>query len=220
MLSGYNAGTNTSERFKITNSVSGDALTISGDGKIGFNVDPGTYISRVTVNEDVSSRHAIYAMNNATNPTLYAKNNGTGAAGYFYNNSTSYALYATNAGTGPAAYFDGTLQVSGGNTSEINRSQTSTANIVPICYGSVTSAGVKNTGGSTSNFTVSRMAIGVYDIQISGETYSNTTHTCVTSLGDPGFINSFNYSGSLRIYTYSTAGTLSDKEFSFVVFKP
>lgn len=220
MVSGYNAGTNTSERFKITNSVSGDAFTITGDGKIGFNVDPGTYTSRVTVTEEVSSRYAIYAMNNATNPTLYAKNNGTGAAGYFYNTSSTYTLYAMNGGTGPAAYFDGTLQVAGGNTAEINRNQTFTANIVPICYGSVTSAGAKNTGGSTTNFTVSKVSPGIYDIQISGETYSSTTHTCVASLGDPGFINSYNYGGTLRIYTYSTTGSLSDKEFSFVVFKP
>jgi hypothetical protein len=219
-LGGLNSSTNTSERFKISNSVSGDAVTISGDGKVGINADPGPVSSRLYLIEDISNRYSIYTTNTGTYPTIYAKNNGTGSAGYFYNNGTTYTLYAQNLGTGPALYLDGGLQVAGGNTAEINRNQTGTANIVPISYGNVSSSGIKNTGASTANFSVSKIGTGVYDITITDETYSATTHTAIASLGDPGFINTIANAGKLRVYTYSNTGVLSDREFSFVIYKP
>lgn len=219
LLSGFNSTTNTGERFKITNSTFGDAFIITGDGKIGINCEPGPFTSRITVNEDVPNRYAIYAISSSNYPTVFVRNNSTGAAGYFQNNSTLYTLYATNSGSGPAAYFDGTLQISGGNTSEINRSQTGSANVVPICFGSVEGIGTKNSGG-TSNFTVTVVSTGVYDITIAGETYSQNTHTAIASLGDPGFVNLNEESGKLRVYTYNTSGSSAAREFSFMVYKP
>ncbi|MBK7096368.1 MAG: hypothetical protein IPH57_15450 [Saprospiraceae bacterium] len=72
-LAGLNNATNTSERFKISNSVSGDAITVTGDGKVGFNTDPGLVSTRLYVLEDVANRYAIYSTNNGTYPTIYAK---------------------------------------------------------------------------------------------------------------------------------------------------
>jgi len=189
-------------------------------GKVGIGVVPGTDARQLEIL--TASSNAIFAKNNSGSYyTIYARNEGTGAAGYFINNSAgTYALYARNENTGPAAYFDGSLQVSGGNNSEINRSQTGAANIVPVGYGSVEANGTKNIGGSTTNFSVTKVATGVYDISLTSETYSQTTHCAMTSLGDPGFINSNEVSGKLRIYTYNTANVATDREFSFVVYKP
>ncbi|MBK7096367.1 MAG: hypothetical protein IPH57_15445 [Saprospiraceae bacterium] len=148
------------------------------------------------------------------------KNTGSGSAGFFYNNGTTYTLYAQNLGTGPALYLDGSLQVAGGNTAEINRNQSGNANIVPVCYGSVEANGTKNNTGSTTNFSVTRISAGVYEITITGETYSQDTHCAIASLGDPGFINTNAVTGKLRINTYNTSYAANDREFSFVVFRP
>jgi len=193
-------------------------LSVSGEGHAGLGTDPLT-----TVKLFVKDNGNVYAgvfENSGSYTTIQARNFGTGPAGNFINNSTNYTLYAQNLGTGPAAYIDGTLQVAGGNTSEINRSQTGTANIVPVCYGSVEANGTKNSGGSTANFSVTRLSAGVYEITLTSETYSQATHCAIASLGDPGFINTNEVSGKLRINTYSTAYAANDREFSFVVFKP
>jgi hypothetical protein len=166
-------------------------------GKVGIGVDPG--ISSIK---------------------FWVKETGNLAAIYAENSGSYYTLYAKNLGTGPAAYFDGSVTLGGDNTSELNRYQTGTANILPVCYGSVEASGTKNTGGSSPNFTVTKISTGVYDITITGETYSQTTHTSVASLGDPGFVNTNEVGGKLRIQTYTTSYVAADREFSFVVYRP
>ncbi len=188
-------------------------------GKVGIGANPGADARQFQV--ITGNNQAVAAVNNSTSfSTIYANNEGSGADANFINNGTTYTLYAQNSGTGPAAYFDGSLQVAGGNTAEINRNQTGSANIVAICYGSVEANGTINTGGSTANFTVSKLTTGIYDITITGETYSQSTHCAIASLGDAGFVNSNAVSGKLRVYTYSTSYVATDREFSFVVFKP
>ena len=217
-ISALNSATNGSERFNIINSVSGNAISISGTGRVGIGTDPHS-IGRLYVKEPGGLYAGVFE-NNGPNNTLQVRNFGDGPAGNFVSNSTGYTLFVQNTSTGPAAYIDGTLQVAGGNTAEINRNQTGTANIVPVCYGSVEANGTKNTGGSTINFSVAKTVTGVYDITLTGETYSQTTHTAIASLGDPGFINTNAVSGKLRVYTYNTSYVATDREFSFVVFRP
>lgn len=187
-------------------------------GNVGIGTaTPGVYKLYV---KDAGNVYTGMFENNGSSVTLVSRNYGGGPAGNFISNGTTYTLYAQNTSTGPAAYFDGTLKVAGGNTSEINRSQTGDANTVSICYGSVEASGTKNTGGSTANFTVTKISTGVYDITITDETYSQSTHCAIASLGDPGFINTNAVGGKLRVYTYSTSNVAQDREFSFVVYKP
>ena len=217
-IAGLNHATNANEMFNIYNSVSGNVFSISGTGFASINHTPDGTRRLYVDGEKYGSGY--FANNSDSYNTLKVINQGKSAAGYFQNDGAEYTLYVRNLGTGPAALIDGSLQVSGGNSSEINRTQTGTANIVPICFGSVEANGSKNTGGSTTNFTVQKLATGVYDITITGETYAKTTHCAIASLGDSGFINTGVASGKLRVYAYSTGGTLSDKEFSFVIYKP
>lgn len=217
-LSALNSATNANERFNLYNSTSGTVLSVSGEGHAGMGTDPYT-----TVKFFVKDNGNVYGgvfENNGSYTTLQARNFGTGSAGNFITSGTTYTLFAQNTGTGPAAYFDGSLQVAGGNTAEINRSQTGTANIVPVCYGSVELDGTKNSGGSTVNFTVTKVSVGVYDIGITGETYSQATHCAIASMGDMGFINTNAVSGKLRVYTFNTSAASADREFSFLIFKP
>ena len=188
------------------------------DGNVGVGVTPLS-TTKLYIKDD-GNLYAGAFENNGSYSTIYSRNYGSGPAGNFSNNSTDYTLYARNLGTGPSAYIDGTLQVAGGNTAEINRNQTGYANIVPVCYGSVEATGTKNTGGSTTNYTVTKSSVGTYDITITGETYSQATHCAIASLGDAGFINTNAVGGKLRVYTYNTSYVATDREFSFVVFKP
>jgi len=217
-INALNSPTNLNERFTIHNSVSGNVISISGTGRVGIGTDPLSP-ARLYV-KDPGNFYAGIFENNGTANTLQVRNFGNGPAGNFVSNSTGYTLYVQNSSTGPAAYIDGTLQVAGGNTAEINRNQTGTANIVPVCYGSVEGNGAINTGGSTANFTVTKAGTGVYDITLAGETYIQSTHTAIASLGDAGFINTNAISGKLRVYTYSTSYVATDREFSFVVYRP
>jgi hypothetical protein len=217
-LAAKNSTTNSLERFNIYNSISGDVVSISGIGNVGIGITPES--NRRLYVDGASLGACLFVNNSKYTNTLRAINSGSSAAGYFQNDGAEYTIYAKNIGTGPAAYFDGTLQVAGGNTSEINRSQTGSANIVPVCYGFVDRDGIKNLGGSTNNFTVYKVSTGIYEITITGETYSQNTHCAIASLGDPGFINTYPFSGKLRIVTSNTNATQTDKEFSFVIYRP
>ncbi|MEO7308927.1 MAG: hypothetical protein ABIX01_00905 [Chitinophagaceae bacterium] len=112
----------------------------------------------------------------------------------------------------------GTINVTG----EVQRSQTGTANMVPIAYGNITAGGGINTGGSTSNFTVSRFSAGVYIITITGESYIFSSYcTIVTPIIVSSAITCGTSSGSnsLQVYTFNAAGVATDSPFHFVTFK-
>lgn len=188
------------------------------DGNVGVGVAPSSTTKFYT--KDAGNLYAGVFENNGSYTTIYSHNFGSGSAGNFINNSATSTMYIQNLGTGPAASFAGTIQVEGGNTAEINRNQTGSANIAPVCYGSIEANGTKNNGGSTTNYTVTKSSVGTYDITITGETYSRATHCAIASLGDAGFINTNAVGGKLRVYTYSTSYVATDREFSFVVYKP
>jgi hypothetical protein len=103
---------------------------------------------------------------------------------------------------------------------EIYRTATGTANIVPICYGSVALGATINSG--TNNFSVSSSATGQYEIAITGETYTNTGYiTNVTPVGGANFrvATSGAGGGSIVIRIFDINGTLVNTAFHFVVYK-
>ena len=118
----------------------------------------------------------------------------------------------------------GTLTVSGTTASEVNRTQTGAANLLPICYGNVSSNGTVNTNGSTSNFTVSHtVGSGTYAITITGVTFlfSNYNTTATMQGGIPGMVAAgSNVSAQLVISTFNSGGADADRAFNFVVYKP
>jgi len=125
--------------------------------------------------------------------------------------------------TTPSSTLDvnGTVTISGANTNELNRTQTGTANLVPIAYGSINSDGSINNTGSTSNFTCSKISTGAYQITITGESYTYTSYTVIANIcSSIGFLETASISSKLMIYTYNTSGVYTDKYFQFVVYKP
>jgi hypothetical protein len=126
--------------------------------------------------------------------------------------------------TSPDSRLDvnGTFTVSGSNANEVNRAQTGTANMVPICYGNIAANATINATGSTANFTVTRASLGVYDITITGTSYYFTDFTTVASLNGVGgelYTNSIGAT-QLRVFTFDSSGASADRPFSFVTYKP
>jgi hypothetical protein len=98
---------------------------------------------------------------------------------------------------------------------------TGNANLLPICYGNVSSTGFVNAG--SGNFTVTHTSTGFYQITITGENYQFQQYiTVVTPIGTIAPIISATGSGAgkLQVSTYNITGADTDSNFHFVVYKP
>lgn len=107
-------------------------------------------------------------------------------------------------------------------TGEVNRTQTSTANLVPVAYGNISGNGSKNVASTTDNISVVRLGNGFYEITITGETYDMMNYTTIASLNNEnvfGFISTGSSGSKLTVYTANSSGVASDRFFTFVVYK-
>jgi len=114
---------------------------------------------------------------------------------------------------------DSSLMITDG---EINRTKTTSANLVPIAYGYVSSTGLKSATASTSNWSVTKVTSGVYDITISGESFNNTNYTVLVTKRGSGSIYYSATGGKIRIFSRAlvTPHSLADGNFSFIIYKP
>jgi len=189
-------------------------VKFKGNGLVGMGVTNPS--ERLDVNGRVRIRHNVNSagiwMSNSTNSTsiadgaFYGMKTNTEAGIWIGNN---WRFWVNNIG-------DVT------NIGEINRSQTSTANVVPIAYGNVSPGGVLYADASTDNISVLKTGTGVYEITITNETYGGFDFTTLTSLNSSntfGFISSGSSGGKLRIFTANTTGSAVDYPFTFVVYK-
>ena len=109
-----------------------------------------------------------------------------------------------------------------GNTNtvgEIRRTSTGSANMVPICYGSVDANGAILSG--SGNFTVALTPPGNYELTITGETYTNSGYATNASpvSSNPRFLSIGNTAGKLVVKTWTSAAALVDTAFHFVVYR-
>jgi hypothetical protein len=128
------------------------------------------------------------------------------------------------ANTAPAAPLDvnGTVLISGANTNELNRTQTTDANLAPVAYANINSNGTVNTGASTSNVTLASHTIGsgLYYFNIGGESIYYLNHVGIATLvGSNGEIMWSSAGGQLAIFTYDSSGNPTDKQFTFVIYR-
>ena len=158
-------------------------------------------------------------------------------AGFYRGYMGSYAGNATDVdfGTGTGNTTGSThLTIQGvpkltvdanGNTDlggELNRTnKTGAANLLPICYGNVSSTGFVTAG--SGNITVTHSSTGFYTIAIAGENYQFQQYiTVVTPIGTiaPALAATGSGGGELQVSVYNLAGTKIDNNFHFVVYKP
>jgi hypothetical protein len=101
----------------------------------------------------------------------------------------------------------------------------SSSNLMPYCYGSVTSAGALLVNSSSSKLiSVSRVSSGVYDITLFDNFTSDGFVTLVTTTGGVSrFASTAAFNNKLRIGTYNVSGSgasNADTAFHFVIYKP
>ena len=134
-------------------------------------------------------------------------------------------LFIVGNGTSTSARSNALVVRNNGNMevqNEMQRpSKTGAANLLPICYGSVTAAGGISTG--TGNFTVVNVSAGLYEITMTGETYTNTGYVAQVSVvsGASFRLASTGASaGKLQVRIFDQTGALVNAAFHFTVFKP
>ncbi|MBK9284355.1 MAG: hypothetical protein IPM51_08520 [Sphingobacteriaceae bacterium] len=161
---------------------------------------------------------------NVTNEMNFGTNNFTSRLRLYGNGDASFSG-AVGIGTNtPASELDvnGTILISGVNTNELNRTQTGNANLVPIAYGTSNSSGILYAASTTTNVSLvsHTPGSGVYTFAITGESINFSTYNIQVSLvGGSGEISFNSLGGNLIVNTYNSDGTVSDKQFSFLVFK-
>ncbi|MGL4632452.1 MAG: hypothetical protein ACRCVT_14720 [Leadbetterella sp.] len=187
-------------------------MIINHDGKVGIGLTSPDQL--LDVNGRMRIRH------NGTTSGIWMSNstNGlTNADGAFYGmlNDTQTGIWIGNNWRWWVTN-TGNMNVTG----EVNRSQTTDANMVPIAYGNVNGDGTINISASTNNFTAAKGVLGGYTIYLTGESYSNTNYTTVASLVDKvGFVEITSFGTDLVIYTYDKLGNPMDSKFNFVIYK-
>lgn len=151
------------------------------------------------------------------------KNTGTGNAAFFTSDSGN-ALITGNGSVGigtltPLSKLDvnGDINTNG----KFSRTPTGTANLVPIVFGTVDGAGNIYPDASTSNFSVAKVGLGIYDISINGELFDITKFAVSITLADgyPGFTSYSSFNNTLEIITSDISGLSTDRIFSFQVYK-
>lgn len=136
----------------------------------------------------------------------------------------SHPVLMVGNGTSSTARSNAFVVFRNGNASlqgELQRPATGTANLLPICYGSVALAGTVSSG--TGNFTVAKTATGQYELTIDGESYNNTAFsTTVTVVGGAAMriATTGAGSGKLVVRIFDANGALVDASFHFMVYKP
>lgn len=188
-----------------------DLSTTEGD----FNIGNGTYRFKIGVATGGGGAGDVYIGAQGGTNRIFI---GAGTTGTDFQTLT---VAAGSVGIGTTAPTTA-LHVSGTGTftDEINRTETVDANMVPIAYGTISSAGAIY-AGSTSNFTVAKQGTGWYKIDITGHSYYYQSYVTICSAYGSAltFINYYDAGTSLYIRTYNSAGTAVDAFFNFVVYK-
>ncbi len=210
-----------------------NAMTVLKNGKTGINIaNPKTMLHVVFGNTSNSPTHS-----NAT--AIIESNQNSSFLQFSTLNTAQSGLLAGNEDLSIRSAFIFTadsainLRTGGNNTrlsitkdgntnfsGEVRRTSTGSANLVPICFGSVDLTA--SISGGSGNFSVVNTAGGTYEITITSETYTITDYianiTAVSSFQRS--VSSNSSGGKLIVRFYNSSGTLVDTSFHFTVFKP
>lgn len=178
--------------------------TLAGEGVRGQSMSGDGVHGR----SDNGNKSGLWGENTANGYGVSASTGGTGKAFYGVNTNAS----------GWAGYFDGNVHSTGNLTKAYTAGTSNLA--APIAYASVNQGGTVNR--ATPNVTCAFDGANIkYLCTIAGETYTDQYVTIVTvNENNPYFASSVANTGQLEIRLYTTSGTLTQKRFHFVTYKP
>lgn len=196
------ANNNVQTAFSVTNTVA-DAIS-------AFTTDGNALYGQAGSNGLISDGYGVAGISNVANGAG-VRGHGAGSAvpgGYFMNTPSN--RYVEVAGPIRCMTMSGFLY-------RETVADTFKA-VVPIAYGVVNSTGGILSG--TGNFTVTKAGTGLYDITVTGESYSNTVHTVVvTAVSSSARFGTVTDAGvECRVNMWSTAGAAVDNQFQFTIF--
>ena len=206
---------------------------INGEQTGGRNLTENVILGRRAAYNGIGSKNVVLGAYAGHNLSVETSEKNV-FLGYFagYNETGSNKLYIDNTSTSsPLIYgeFDNNIltfnadvnTVNLNSGAELNRTETSTANLVPIAYGCINADGTIASG--SGNFSASWDSVNSrYLISFTGESYYyNTYTTVVTLISNPRMVATSSVSGSLMVKFYTDSSTLdtSGNRFSFVVYK-
>jgi len=203
-------------RWSLEHNTTGAYNTATGVDALNHNIT-GNYNVGIGFDANVASANLVNAV--AIGSRALVSQDNSMVLGSI--RGVNFAMADTKVGIGvtnPSERLDvvGNVKING----ELNRTSTGTSNLVPVCYGSISSTGAINSG--SGNFSVSRISAGNYSITITGETYHYLRYTTtVTPAGvaTPVVTGTNSVGGNLRVFTYNLSGSAADSGFSFVVHK-
>jgi hypothetical protein len=132
----------------------------------------------------------------------------SGNVGIGNGGSPSYKLYVTG-----STYIDGNINIDGKIT---RQSSSGSANLIPVCYGRVSSVGTILSG--TNNFTVVRSSTGFYEISCPAITSSSIiTVSIETGVYIPLVSNG---NGTAIIFVLNSLEQPKNSTFHFVIHTP
>lgn len=214
-------GTGTGTKYGIYAKASGSGTLYAAvlDGKVGIGTSSVSTNEILEVNGRMRLRRGAFAsglwLNNSANGTaitdgafvgLNNESSGSETVGFWLNGAFRFLVDRA-----------GNTTIDG----ELNRTQTSNANLLPIAYGTIGSNGTITLSTSTDNFTSNKTNTGIYEITLSSENYTAATHLTTTTLLSStfGFIRVLESNNKLIVYTADISGSPLDKSFSFVIYK-
>ena len=196
--------------------ITGNSANNGQNHELKFNHNLGGTIMTLDKNGNVAIGKAI-----SLNYRLSVAQTGNGNYGTLdLTNTGAYpTLKVSNtSNTGYAALFNGVIYVAG-EKGELNREQTGTANMVPICYGAYHTGSIVE---GTGNFSVVWNAASLwYEITITGESYHYMSYvTMVTPLSTGLLPSTSSVGGKLIVRLTNLSGNQVQGNFSIVVYKP
>ena len=213
-------------------------LTASGSTPSSLNgrYDQATgYIFDLSDSEIETSQNAVYFFNSSKNAGFFYAGSPyyrwvlvTGVTPGSDNSASNY--YTTTLWGSNTGYCDGSCPSAGsvvytassGNNYELNTSHGGNANMVPVAYGTVSNSGSKLNDASTPNFNVTRNNIGIYTVNFNDFNFDGTKYmvSCAIKSNNLGHIIYYQDGTNLKIKTFDSQGSLSNRGFSFLVFHP
>jgi hypothetical protein len=178
--------------------------TLAGEGVRGQSMSGDGVHGR----SDNVNKSGVWGENSTNGYGVSGSTGGTGKAFYGVNTNAS----------GWAGYFDGNVHTTGNLTKAYTAGTSNLA--APIAYASVNQGGTLNR--ATPNVTCAFDGANIkYLCTIAGETYTDQYVTIVTvNENNPYFATSVANTGQLEIRLYTTSGSLTQKRFHFVTYKP
>jgi hypothetical protein len=214
--------------------VNGTNINNGNTGNVGIGIASPTrdLVINSFLSPDILIQQGTFTGNTSTDGFMFGTN--TLFDGEIWNFETGGIRFGTsnlermkitsngNVGIGnssPAEKLDvvGNIKVSG----EVNRAATGATNLVPIAYGTLQDNG--NILTTSGNWTLTHTDnSGIWTIDVTSENITLTGYALIatSNANFPSFVIAQPVSNNLQVKTYTSAGTLQDIGFSFVIYKP